>query len=322
MTSGLLDGIRSACREVVAKASYVHIDETRIKSYAASLPLEGYKSPQIDRRYHYIGNAQDTVAYILTLDAVNFGSGYFPLLLKRPNLSGYFTIASSLKDRFENQGAFSASELSNLTAEDCAAVFGQEMDGGPRNELMELFASALNDLGHYLLERYEGRFVGLVEAAGYSAERLVEILSEMRYFKDVESYKGLEVPFYKRAQITAADLCLALGGSGLGFFHDLDRLTIFADNLVPHVLRLDGILRFDQGLISRINAEELIPAGCPEEIEIRASALHAVELLVGALHAAGHKDATAMKLDHLLWNRGQGPHYKAQPRHRTRTVFY
>ncbi len=38
--------------------------------------------------------------------------------------------------------------------------------------------------------------------------------------------------FYKRAQIVASDLALA----GVARFADLDRLTIFADNLVPHVL--------------------------------------------------------------------------------------
>ena len=47
--------------------------------------------------------------------------------------------------------------------------------------------------------------------------------------------------FYKRAQIVAADLALA----GVARFRDLDRLTIFADNLVPHVLRCDGVLVYD-----------------------------------------------------------------------------
>ncbi len=47
--------------------------------------------------------------------------------------------------------------------------------------------------------------------------------------------------FYKRAQITPSDLALA----GVAEFDDLDRLTIFADNLVPHVLRVDGVLRYE-----------------------------------------------------------------------------
>ena len=50
--------------------------------------------------------------------------------------------------------------------------------------------------------------------------------------------------FYKRAQITANDLQLA----GVADFADIDRLTIFADNLVPHVLRVDGVLRYSDEL--------------------------------------------------------------------------
>jgi hypothetical protein len=56
-------------------------------------------------------------------------------------------------------------------------------------------------------------------------------------------------------------------------------------------------------------------------VEIRANALHAVELIKKEL-AAGKENITSAQLDHLLWNRGQHPRYKAVPRHRTRTVFY
>ncbi len=90
------------------------------------------------------------------------------------------------------------------------------------------------------------------------------------------------MPFYKRAQLAAADLALALDGAGPGAFDDLDRLTIFADNLVPHVLRVDGVLRYDDTLAARVAAGELLLPGEPSEVEIQAAAVHAVELLVAA----------------------------------------
>lgn len=321
MTLSLLDKVRAAAREVVARATCVQIDERSIPAYVASFPIEKTTSPLLDHRYHYLGHPTETVAYILTLNAINFGSGYFPHIRKRPRLSGYFTIASYLKDRFETQGPFSADQLTRLTTGDCAKIFRQNLEVEPVRELMSLFASALNDLGEYLLTRFEGEFVNLVNAAESSAERLVELLERMPYFKDVEQYNGLEVPFYKRAQLCAADLSVALGNQGYGFFNDLHRLTIFADNLVPHVLRLDGILRYDEKLASRIDAGELIESGSPEEIEIRACAVYAVELMVEEFRNLGHK-VSAIKLDYFLWNRGQQPEYKAHKRHRTRTVFY
>jgi hypothetical protein len=120
-----------------------------------------------------------------------------------------------------------------------------------------------------------------------------------------------DVGFWKRAQIAANDLSLA----GAVELADVDRLTAFADNLVPHVLRVDGVLVYDERLAARIDAGELLPPG-EEEREIRACAVHACELIAAEL------GVPPRVLDVWLWDRGQGPRYKERPRHRTRTVFY
>jgi hypothetical protein len=92
---------------------------------------------------------------------------------------------------------------------------------------------------------------------------------------------------------------------------------MFADNLVPHVLRLDGVLEFSPELVARIARGELIEHGSAEEIEIRACAIHAVELIVAA-----RPGSRAIDVDAVLWQRGQEPRYKASPRHRTRCIAY
>jgi hypothetical protein len=319
---GVLDQVREACAWVAGRARFVRIDTARIADYAAALPIDRIMRPEHDAASHYLGHGDDTVAFFLTLDAINFGSGYFPHLRKRPGMSGYFTIAASLNDRFVAHGPLTPGELARITAEGCAALFGQDMAVEPIRELMSLFAGALNNLGNCVLERFGGSYAGLVAAAGGSAERLVAILRTMPAFDDVSTYDGRAIPFFKRAQLAASDLWIAFAGQGPGAFADLDQLTIFADNLVPHVLRIDGVLRYDAELAARIDAEALIPAGAPEEVELRAGAVHAVELIVGELRRAGHA-VNAMQLDNLLWSCGQRPEYKrARPRHRTRSLFY
>ena len=255
-------------------------------------------APQLDPERHYLeGSAGDVAAYMLTLDAINFGSGWFPTLRKRPGCSGYFTVAWSLADRWRDHVPWPPDELRRLDAATVAAVLGQD----PDHELMELYAQALRDLGRFLGGRSALEAVG---EAGGSAERLAEMLAAgMPFFDD----RG----FWKRAQIVPNDLALA----GVAEFHDLDRLTIFADNLVPHVLRVDGVLRYDERLAAHIDAGQLLPPG-EEEREIRACALHACELI------AERTGTPPRVIDMWLWNRGQAPRYKAIPRHRTRTVFY
>jgi len=321
LNNTLFDEVRAACKAVAERAGHVHIETDPIPGYVASLPLQKALHPEHDATCHYLGQGEDTVAFFIILDAINFMSGYNPHLRKRPGMSGYFTIAAALNDHFKAPGPLSARQLTRLTTERCAQIFGQDPDNAPVRELMGLYASALNELGRYLLERFDGSFMHLLEAAASSAEALVRLLIQMPYFNDVETYGQLRVPLFKRAQLTAADLAIAFDGHGLGHFHDLDRLTIFADNLVPHVLHVDGLLRYEDELAARIEREELIPSGSAEEIEIRACGLHAVELLVAELRRQGHP-ITARGLDYLLWNRGQEPHYKARPRHRTRSVYY
>ena len=313
--------IRGACGEVAASASQVHINYDYIPAYATSLAVHAAIPAELNPGCHYLGKEEETVAFLLTLDTINFGSGYFPHLHKRPGMSGYFSIASSLNDVYKNQGYLSAEELDNITVEKCTRIFGQDPANKVIQELMRHFTTALKDLGRYLLDSFDGEFTALVEAAGSSAGGLVQLLKKMPYFNDVGLYKRIEVPFYKRAQITAADLNVAFKGRRWGYFEDLDHLTIFADNLVPHVLRMDGVLIYEESLVDRIATGTLIPAGSVEEVEIRACALHAVEHLKNEI-LKSERIVSSPELDYLLWNRGQQPHYKAVPRHRTRCVFY
>jgi hypothetical protein len=258
-----------------------------IEPYAATLGARATEEP--------IGGDP---AFSLQLNAINFGSGWFPTLHKPPGLSGYRTVEAGLRAH----GPWAADELPGLTAAAVADVLGQD----PDHELMQLFAAALRELGEHVIAWHGSSFARLATAHD-DAAGLAEELATLPMWRDVSTYDGDEVPFFKRAQIAAA----ALHTRGR------DRLTIFADNLVPHVLRIDGVLEFDAELVGRIDAEELIEHGSPEEVEIRACALHAVELLVAA-----HGATTAADADWVLWERGAEPRYKAHPRHRARTTAY
>ncbi|MDP9136118.1 MAG: queuosine salvage family protein [Actinomycetota bacterium] len=289
---GLCDEVRVSCAAIARSARHVAIDLERVGA------IEAGPEPALDPERHYLeGSAEDVALFTLTLDAINFGSGWFPTLRKRPGCSGYYTVAWALTDRFRAEGPWSAGELVALDAAAVADVLGQQRG----HELMDLYARALRELGAFLGHRTA---LDAIAAAGGSAERLAEqLVDAMATFADPG--------FYKRAQIVSSDLALA----GVADFADLDRLTVFADNLVPHVLRVDGVLRYTPELAATIDAGELLPAG-EQEREIRACAVVACEAIAADL------GVPPRTLDSWLWNRGQQPRYKAIPRHRTRTTAY
>jgi Potential Queuosine, Q, salvage protein family len=296
----MVDDIRAASARVAGRARYVEIVEEAIEPYAATLAGASPPAPDLEG-----ASDEERAAFSLTLNAINFGSGWFPTLRKAPGMSGFRTVEAGLRAH----GPWSADALAAMTREEIAAAVGQD----PRHELIGHFTVHLRQLGEKVRDEYGGSFLALARSGDGSAVRLAETLASWPTWRDISPYDGEDVPFFKRAQIAAADLALA----GLAPAQDLARLTIFADNLVPHVLRIDGVLRFDDDLVARIEAEQLIEHDSPEEVEIRACALHAAELLVAA-----HGSTTATAVDNILWHRGGEPRYKAVPRHRARTTAY
>ena len=288
-----LDAIREHCAAVAADARYVRIRP------GATPPLDGRAG--LDPVVHLLdAPAEERTRYVLAMDAINFGSGWFDTLA--PDAAGEDpTTAMSRRLTAHARargGPWTAAELRALDAATVAAVLGQDA-GHP---LMALYARALRELGGWLGDRPA---LAVVAAAEGSAAALAEALATgLPMFADPG--------FYKRAQITANDLELA----GVARFADIDELTVFADNLLPHVLRLDGVLELDAALAARIDAGQELPAGSREECELRACTVVACDAL-----AARHGIAPRV-LDNRLWNRGLGPPYRDRPAHRTRTIAY
>jgi hypothetical protein len=288
----LSEVVRARSAQIAATARSVRIDLEALEDLAPGEP------PELDPQRHYLEGPQaDVAAYLLVLDTINFGSGWFPTLRKRTGSSGYFTVAWSLADRWRAGAGWTNAELRAMRAEEVADTLGQARD----HELMALYAQALRELGRFLGDR---QALDVVAAAGGSAVRMAELLAGgMTMWQD----EG----FYKRAQITPSDLALA----GVAEFTDLDALTIFADNLVPHVLRCEGVLVYEARLAAHIDAERELRLG-PQEREIRACAVHACAAI------AQRTGMSERDVDNALWYRGQRPEYKARPRHRCRTVYY
>jgi hypothetical protein len=275
-----------ACRSVLTDEVRRHCAkiaaEARHVRIDLDAPIELGGVAGLHPELHFLDGPREEVArYVFVLDAINFGSGWFGELN---------TSTDALTQRLTAHARAEGPWRGRVDAHEVGAVLGLD----PAHELTRLYAEALNQLASWLPRN----------PVGDSAEDLARRLTQMPFFRDTG--------FYKRAQITANDLQLA----GVANFPDADRLTIFADNLVPHVLRLDGVLVYDDELSALIDSETELPQGGEHEVEVRACAVHACEQL------AARAGVAAATLDNWLWNRGQQPPYTERPAHITRTVFY
>ncbi len=312
----LTDRVRVSCERVVDGAGLLTIDDHVLRDLAATLELPRLAPTSLTvaapSNVEPLTDAEAAEATLtFALDAINFGSGFHDIVRKRPGRSGAQTMAEALINYISWTGPLGPDRLQQFTVNDCSQIFGQELDSGALEELMSLFTASLNDLGEWL-ENNNGA-AAVITRADSSAEALAEHLTEMLFYRDVESYGGEPVAFYKRAQITAADLTRRVRPD---LFTDLHRLTAFADNLVPHTLRMMNAITLDDDLADAIDAGMLLDPGSAAEVEIRAAGVVCVERL------AIMTGANAMDIDAYLWDRGQDPEIKRVPRHRARSVFY
>ena len=317
--------VLKSVKYVAENSRLVNIDRQSLTEFSNKLLVEKIEPPAWDSHHHFFNGGEETVAYLLVLDTINFcfwplpGQPKWAVDFKSEALSGYYALAASLKTALESGVPITdARYLSEISLGELKRILG----GQGELQLMERRQKNLNELGHVLLTEYEGKAHRFVESAGGSAVKLAELLAEkLSSFRDVSEYLGKKALFLKRAQIFAADLYGAFGGKKWGGFEDMNELTAFADYKLPQVLRQLGILRYSEALSKKIDQNIHLEPGSPEEVEIRANTVWAVELIRQALDREG-KGLRAFEIDWILWNLGQENEFRKKPYHRVVTVFY
>ncbi len=192
--------------------------------------------------------------------------------------------------------------LKNMNYEEAEKVF----EGNMTIPLIDDRVAIMRELGN------KGeRLDAFLEGEPNDLWSLVETLSE-KYpsYRDVSIYNGMTVPFFKRAQL----LFSTLHEQGYLEVKGLRSGTIMADYRVPQALRELGMIEYSQGLASKVDSHELIPAGSEEEIEMRALSIVAADSL------AKIYKLSIMRVDEVLWQYGRRNCTK--PHHLTITTFY
>jgi hypothetical protein len=212
--------------------------------------------------------------------------------------------------------------LRDVTEADLARVF----TGSIEMPMLADRAQILRDIGDTLVRSYGGRFSNVVEAASPrlyddGAGLLDVLVRDFPRFHDVSDYDGRPVRIYKLGQLAVWMLHNSLGELGGLRVDDIDRMSAFADYIVPVGLRLMGALSYSDELERRINEGDIIERDSPEEVEIRAATVYACALLTAEVNARRPADRAVIvpQVDARIWTHF---HTTSWPHHLTRTTMY
>ncbi|XP_055917141.1 Q-nucleotide N-glycosylase 1 [Eupeodes corollae] len=325
---------------IVQNAKYIKIHQKGIDKLSEII-IKGIKSKEIDVSnfsQHEL-HPKETDAYaanwVLLVDTLNF-CFWTPMnytKYKVNGYTGYFALCAAV-NRAMNEGIpiTDPHYYSKIDEKTLAHILRSD-DGETCIPLLKNRVDCLQEVGKVLIANYNGKFENMIKRSEKSAEKLLEsIVEEFVCFRDTASYEGKQVALYKRAQILVGDIWSCFRGKALGEFHDVGKITMFADYRVPQVLVHFGALEYTDELLETLNKDIILENGDRKEVEIRGASIYIVERVRDAvllelekLHPDISKDnANSIVIDQYLWDyrRQHADELEAIPFHKVLSIYY
>jgi hypothetical protein len=314
---------------VIRNARHVRLNRQKIREVAGwmayeELPWPNFRSPLVPE-----GDDPDTVDFLFLASTINFAftdfsaHTMFKVEYEGAVRSDSDAMVACLKRALDaGRPILEGRYLSRMSRDELADLFAGSTPMPMLDERLAIF----HEVGRVLTDRYDGRFHQFVRSGTprlYADGKglLERLLNEFPSFRDTSSYRGHQVAFQKRAQLLFWQLHARFRQGGFFRLEDPEKLTVFADYVVPVALRLLEITSYDRKLESAINSRQLLPADSEEEIEIRAFTLWGCHLLTKEINRLRPSDRQILEpvVDGRLWTHYHTTHW---PHHLTVTTDY
>lgn len=267
-------------------------------------------------------NEEDKLHFVILFNALSFcywGEPKWTVEYKDKVHDGAWGMILALGRGIEEGAALLDYDFcSKISKEELAHI----LRGNTEIPLLEERWKILREIGLNMSAKFGGKARNLVAEASGDAQKLLElIVQNFPSFLDVSPYKDKQVYFHKRAQLLVADIYQIFDGKNFGELKNIDTLTACADYKLPQILRKLGILEYATALAEKIDAKTEIAHNSPEEVELRANTIWAVELIKQEVKKRSPQIMSFEVNDHL-WLATQEKFPDDKPYHRTRTTAY
>jgi len=315
---------------VIEHSRDVHTNVAKLREVASWMAYEDLPMPDYQLPFGIgQGNADDTMDFVMTADAVDTAFTDFSTHTKfQVDYAGrHWSDSDALfacMKRAMDKGfpILDGKFLAQVSRPDLQQIFAGNIDMPMLDEKMEVW----HQVGAVLAKSYDGRFHNFVHSCPPrlydNGKGLVDrLVKEFPRFNDVSQYDGHTIKFYKLPQLGLWITYCALRKSGKFEIEDLNKMTAFADYIVPVGLRLMGITSYSDKLEKAINSYTLIPRDSDWEIEIRAHCIYATALLCEEINKKRTPENKIIipQIDARFW---LPYHTTSWPHHLTKTIMY
>src|ERR1700723_2559637 len=322
--------VLDSLRPVIEHSRDVSTDVDRIVEVAKWMAYEELPMPEYALPFG-IGkdDPHEAVDFILVADSIDTAFTDFSTHVKfQTDFNGqHFSDSDAefacLKRAMDNKiPILDGNFLAEISRKQLAEIFA----GNIEMPMLDEKLTVLHEVGGVLVKKYRGHFHNFVSDCSPrlydNGNGLVDrLVKEFPRFNDVSLYEGQEIKFYKLAQLGIWMLYANLHRRGWFKLDDPEKMTAFADYIVPAALRILGILKYSPALEQSINSYQMIARDSTQEIEIRAHMLYATALLREEVNKIRPAETQIIipQIDARLW---LPYHTTFWPHHLTRTIMY
>ncbi|XP_046980222.1 queuosine salvage protein [Schistocerca americana] len=329
--------------ELIAKrAAHVSIVDDGIKLLSeevfralkcGKLAIQNFSQNEL----HPSSDNESAVPWLFLVDTLNFSFWYpegcakkWEVTWRGKTYTGYFALCAAV-NRAISEGVpmTDAKFCSNVTLDQLRHILrGDKETDVP---LLHARVDCLREVGNVLMDKYQGSFVNCLKESQNSAQKLLQlVVDNFPCFRDEAEFEGYAVSFYKRAQILIGDIWACFKGEGLGYFKDIDFLSMFADYRVPQVLVHFGAMKYTDELMELLKSGHILANGSREEVEIRGVSIEVVERVCKQVrqllqeYNINNVTVNSVLIDHYLWDyrREHADSLEYIPFHKVRCIYY
>lgn len=321
--------VLESIRPVIENSRYVQTHLDKIAEVAGWMAYEALPMPDFVLPFGVGKDPEEAIDFIMVSDSVDSAFTDFKTHVKfqvdyaGQHWSDSEALFACLK-RAQDEGIpiTDGGYLARVTPKDLEHIFR----GNIEMPMLDEKAAIFNEVGRVLEKKYGGRYRNFIRACSprlyHSGRGLIDKLTrEFPRFNDVYPFEGHEIKIYKLAQLGVWMMYVVLHRTGGFKLEDPEKLTSFADYIVPVALRVMGIFSYAPELEDAINRYQMIPRDSRQEIEIRAHTIYACALLSEEINKLRPPDLQVIipQIDARLWT-----HYHTTfwPHHLTETIMY
>lgn len=314
MNDNILNNILDTNYYVYNNSKHVKINQENIKLLI--------NNNQLNKPNHWLSanpfglldlNIKDIVNFLIifgSIDCSFWGNPKWTINDDGKEIDGAFALLYALLKLRKNKGHLDFEKIS-------FDEFKSSLRGNVDIPLLEERYNTALEVSKIINNKMNGDFYTYIKDINTDTELIHILVNNFPSFEDKRTYNDKEISFYKLAQLVTSDI-LHIRELKENLNIDCSHLVGCADYKIPQVLRVLGILEYDDELANLVDNKLEIIENSIYEVEIRANMIVAIDLIKKALN----NKISAIDINDIIWSLGQDKSRNYQPYHLTRTLSY